>query len=240
MPEGQPIREVEPQVPIADAVRQIFERRATHGDRKLILEAYQSQFEKVLTTLPKDKRENTSIQIQRFAVKIRGYLSEYTTRFADYVRNIVVWPMISATEDFPKDKYYQMELARAKAWGEFALDTTKTATAERMAYRDHWLPNALTGAGSLGAVGLLGGVTFGALEGAKIGAVVGLGLGGAAVGAAVGGAIGGGMSLALEIKDRILGPPVVYYNLFAGNASSLSINSANANPVSTGVGMVAK
>jgi len=234
MSEGQSIREVEPSVPLADAIKQIFERRATHGERKLILESYQSKFDKLLETLPKEKRDTTAIKIQKFGVKIGAYLSEYGARFSDFVRNVFVWPMIAATEDFPKDKYYQIELARAKAWGDFARDTTITATAERMAYRDFFLPNALVGAGTAGTLGLFGGLAVGATEGTKIGVVTG-GLYGAAIGAAVGAAIGGGTALVLQIKDRLLGPPVLYYSLFSGSGAAININSGSTSTLSTAI-----
>ncbi len=229
MGEGQSIREVEPNMPLADAVTAIFERRAHHGERHLILETYQKKFEEILEHLPKEKRNTTAIQLQRLSVTIGGSIAEYSSRLSDFVRNIVNWPMVAAVEDFPKDKYYQIELARAQAWGEFAVNTTKTATAERMAYRDHFLPNALVGAGTLGSLGLVGGLAAGALEGGKVGLLGGLqgAAIGAAVGAAVGGAIGGASSLVLRVKDMFLGPPAAYYHLgvWAGSVAPSSGSS---------------
>lgn len=69
-------------------------------------------------------------------MKLRGVFAEYGARFGDFINNIINWPMIRATPDYPKDKFYQIELAQAKAWGGFARDTTRTATAERTGYRD--------------------------------------------------------------------------------------------------------
>lgn len=215
MPEGQIIREVEPRVPLADAVRQIFERRATHGERKLILETYQQKFEQLVTHLPKEKQDTAMVTIQRFMNKIRGYVSEYGARLVDYVRKVTVWPMIMATENYPKDKYYQMELARAKAWGEFGMNTTKTATAERISFRDNFLPSAIIGAETLAPVGAVAGL---ALLGASKGAAYGLVAGGAA-GAVAGGILGGGVAMGMYFSDMLFGPPVTYYNLFAGGGS---------------------
>ncbi len=237
MAEIQPTRERETGTSLASQINEIFERRATAGDRKLILETYQQKFDQLLLTLPKEKRDTIAIKIQQFAVKIGGYISEYSARFSDFVRNVVVWPMAAASEEFPKDKYYQIELARAKAWGEFARDTTKTATAERMAYRDHFLPSAITGAEAGGIFGAVAGAMFaGVAKGTEIGFIAGGGLQGAAIGAAVGGALGGGTALLMGIKDRIIGPPVLYYSLFAGmGGSSININTGSnslANPAS--------
>lgn len=59
-------------------------------------------------------------------------------------------------------------------------------------------------------------VAIGADLGAKAGIWGGLGTiaGGALVGGALGGAVGGLGALVLRLKDRILGEPVVYYELF--------------------------
>ncbi len=235
MAEGQSMYEREIGKPLANQINEIFERRAIAGERKYILETYQQKFDQLLLTLPKEKRDTIAIKIQKFTVKIGGYLSEYSARLADYVRNVFVWPMVAASEDFPKDKFYQIELARAKAWGEFARDTTRTATAERMAYRDHFLPSAITGAEAGGIFGAVAGAMFaGVAKGTEIGFIAGGGLQGAAIGAAVGGALGGGTALLLGIKDRLIGPPVLYYDLFAGmGGSSININTGSnslANP----------
>lgn len=215
MSEGLPPREVAPKEPLANAVRDIFERRATHGDRKLILETYQQKFEHLVTHLPKEKQGTAMVSIQRFMNKIGGYVSEYGARLTDYVRKVVVWPMMMATENYPKDKYYQMELARANAWGEFADNTTKTATAERISFRDHFLPSAIIGAETIAPIGAIAGLT---LLGASKGAAYGLVAGGAA-GAVAGGIIGGGIAAGMYLSDKLFGPPVTYYNLFAGGGT---------------------
>lgn len=224
MAEGQSPREVESHIKLADAVQQVFERRAAAGKRKLILETYQQKFNQLLLTLPGEKRDTIAVEIQRLFVTIGGAFSEYGSRFIDFVRNVFVFPMIVATEDFPKDKYYQMNLAGAKAWGEFALNTTKTATAERMSYRDNFLGSVLTG---IPTGGLMGAVAMGTLEGTKIGTLAG-GLGGAALGAvggAAGGALlGGATSLFLRAKDAIIGPPVLYYSIFSLNGPTFQLN----------------
>lgn len=213
--------------PITDEIQAIFDRKATTGERNLIVDTYKHKFEKLLETLPKEKRDNVAIKLQKLGVKIGAYMSEYGARISDVVRNIVLWPMIAATDDFPKDKYYQIELARAKAWGEFARDTTKTATAERMAYRNHFLPSTLAGIVPGGIFGFMSGVTFGAVEGTKYGVMTG-GMYGAGIGAAAGAVIGGLTSLGMAIKDRLIGPPVLYYNLFAGTGgSSINISTGN-------------
>jgi len=212
--------------PLEREIQAVFDRRAEHGERRLILDTYLEKFDNLLKTMPKEQRDTAMVKIQRFVVKIGGYISEYTARFTDFVRSVVVWPMVAATQDFPKDKYYQIELARAKAWGEFARDTTKTATSERMAYRDHFFPSALVGAEALGIFGTVAGATYlGATKGTIAGAAVG-GLYGAAAGAVVGGAIGGTAALVMRLKDRIFGPPAVYYSLFTygGGSSGGGIN----------------
>ena len=205
--------EGEPKRPLDELVTDVFERRATRGNRKLILEMYEKKFEDLLQTIPPEQRVNTAVTIQKFLVTVGGYVKEYGARFVDFVRSVVVWPMIRATEEFPKDKYYQMSLSWAKSWGEYGRSTTKTATAERMSYRNQFLANSLLGAqvgGVLSAVGL------GLAEGAKYGTLAG-GLQGAVVGAAVGGvalgAIHGGTSLFLRLKDAVIGTPVFFYEL---------------------------
>ncbi len=216
MPEGQSMHEREVGKPLADQVQEVFERRATQGERKFIWDTYNKKFEQLLQNLPKEKQANIAVKIQKIMTTVRGFVGEYGSRFADFVRKAFLWPMIRSAEDFPKDKYYQMELARAKAWGEFAKDTTKTATRERTAFRDHFLSTAVShaqvGAATLGTLGVIGGA---ALEGAKAGAI--LGIQGAAAGAVIGGALGGAYSWGLHIKDKMMGPPVVFYDLFAPN-----------------------
>lgn len=219
MPEGQSIVERTHATPLVKEVQAVFDRRAEHGERRLILDTYLEKFDSLLKTMPKEQRDTAMVKIQRFIVKIGGYVSEYTARFADFIRNVVVWPMIAATEDFPKDKNYQIELARANAWGEFARNTTKTATAERTAYRDHFLPTAIIGSEAVGALGIFAGATYG---GAKLGGLSGAAVGGvagAAAGAVVGGILGGSAALVMRLKDRILGPPVVYYSMFIYGSS---------------------
>lgn len=223
MPEGQSIREVEPTKPLADAVREVFERRASHGPRKLILEMYRNKFDTLLMTLPKEQRDTIAIKIQRLFVMIGAAFAEYGSRFVDFVRNVLVLPMIWATKDFPTDKYYQLNLSGAQAWGEFALRTTKTATAERMNYRDHFWNAAAAGVPMWSIAGAVG---VGTLEGAKVGAL--FSPAGAAVGAAagaVGGAVlAGATSLFYKIKDTLLGPTVVYYGLYSFHATGITIN----------------
>jgi len=212
---------------LGDQIQAIFERRATKGERKLILETYETKLDALIQKLPKEQQDNVAIKIQKILTTIRGVFAEYGARITDFARKVFLWPLIRAGKDFPKDKYYQIELGRAKAWGEFAKDTTKTATAERTAFRDHFLSTAVSHAGVGGAVlgtaGIIGGA---ATEGAKIGAVVGLGVQGAAVGAIAGGILGGAYSAGLFLKDKIMGPPVVFYDLLAGaGRNGITINA---------------
>lgn len=60
------------------------------------------------------------------------------------------------------------------------------------------------------------GIWLGAIEGVKFGTVLG---GATAAGAVLGGAIGGAAALIMRLKDRIIGPPVVYYDLFGSGGS---------------------
>lgn len=227
MPESQSIHEVEPKKPLADAVREVFERRATKGEQKLIIKTYQKKLEALVQKMPAEQQKDIAIKIQKGITVIRGAFAEYGARFIDFMRKIFLWPMIRVDKDFPKDKYYQIELARAKAWGEFGMDTTKTATAERTAYRDHFLSTSLSHAQAVGASVGVSSALWGALEGAKIGTVVGLGAQGAAAGAVVGGIAGGAYSLSLFMKDKIMGPPTAFYDLFWG--------SGRRNPVFTSI-----
>lgn len=237
MAEHQSLRKPEIMSPLAQEIQTVFDRRATKGERKLILKTYQQKFEQLVVNMPREQRDTAMIKIQRLVIKVGGYVSEYSARFIDYVRNAVLWPMVAATTDFPRDKYYQIELARAKAWGNFALDTTRTATAERMAYRDYFLPTALTGAETVGFMGtfvgaVAGGVKAGTLSGAAVG-----GLYGAAAGAAIGAAAGGSVALAMRLKDRILGPPVLYYSLnrYSGSSGGSGLNLDLGNTASAAV-----
>jgi hypothetical protein len=211
--------------PLSAQIAEVMDRRATRGDRRLILDTYKDQFEQLIRTLPKEKRDTVAIKIQKFFVSVSGFLSEYGARFTDFVRNVFVSPML-VSGDFPHDKYYQLNLSRAKAWGEFARDTTKTATAERMNYRDHFLPAALSG---IPTGGLLGAVALGTFEGAKYGTLA-AGAAGAVVGAglgAVGGlAYKGAESLFYKAKDAIIGPPVIYYNLNSFIGPSFTLNKS--------------
>lgn len=221
-------QEREPRKPLADQVSEIFERRATKGERKLILETYEKKLDALIQKLPKEQQDNIAVKIQKILTTIRGVFAEYGARITDFARKVFLWPMIRSATDFPKDKYYQIELGRAKAWGEFAKDTTKTATAERTAFRDHFLSTAVSHAGVGGAVLGTAGLVTGAVEGAKIGAVVGLGVQGAAAGAVVGGVLGGAYSAGLYFKDKIMGPPVVYYDLLAGaGRNGITINASS-------------
>lgn len=224
MPEGQSRVESEQVRPLADLVGDIFDRRVEHGNRTIILETYQKKFEKMLETLPQENRNTLAVELSRLLVTIQGVVSEYGARVSDFVRKIVLWPMIKADKNFPKDKYYQLELARAQAWGDFSLRTTKTATAERMAYRNNFMPSALVGAeiGTLGGAYLapaLVGSAIGAGKGAAAG--IALGAGGIALGAGIGAAIGGGSALLLRLKDEIMGPPILFYNMGGGVAGGV-------------------
>lgn len=213
-------------------INEIFERRASAGERTLIMQTYQQGFEKLLQTMSKEKQNTSMIKIQRALTKIEGAVHEYGARFVDYIRKIFVWPLIAATEDFPKDKYYQIELSRAKAWGEFASTTTKTATAERNAYRDHFLPAALTVASTTSAVGaFIGGSLAGVVQGGLTG--LGGGIVGAGIGAVAGGVLGGGASLTMRYKDMMLGEPRMFYNLnmimrSGGSGNGVSIGGMQA------------
>lgn len=222
--------EGEPKRPLTELVTDVFERRATRGNRQLIVEMYEQKFEDILQTIPPDQRENTAVAIQKFLVTVGGHVKEYGSRFVDFVRSIVVWPMIHATKEFPKDKYYQMSLSWAKAWGEYGRSTTKTATAERMSYKNQFLANSLLGA-QVG--GVLGAVSLGMVEGAKYGTLA-AGLQGAVIGAAVGGvalgAIHGGTSLFLRLKDTVIGTPVFFYEL-GGNPLSVRVSSSTSTPL---------
>lgn len=212
--------------PLGELIADVFERRvstpAVKKERRLIMETYSEKFRELVNTMPPEQRDTTAIQLQKIFVKLGSIFSEYGARFGDFVNNIVNWPMIHATPDFPKDRFYQIGLAQAKAWGGFARDTTRTATAERTAYRDHFLPSAIIG-GETGA--MLGGVMsipfaigVGLEEGARYG--LALGAAGVAGGALLGAALGGLSALVMRLKDRIIGPPVVYYELFGSVSSS--------------------
>lgn len=209
--------------PLAALIEDVFERRiataSVKPERRLIMETYAEKFREIVNTLPPEKRDTTAIQLQKIFVKLGSVFSEYGARFSDFVNNIINWPMIRATTDFPKDKHYQMGLARAKAWGGFALDTTKTATAERFAYRDHFLPSAVIGAEQGALVGGAMSIPIAIGLGADLGAKTGLlaGAAGVAGGALLGGALGGATALIMRLKDRIIGPPVVYYELNTGS-----------------------
>lgn len=220
--------------PLAALIDDVFERRvstsAVKKERRLIMETYGAKFQAIVDTLPEAKRETTSIVIQKFLVNVGGFFSEYGARITDFVRNVALWPVIRATPDFPRDKYYQIELSRAKAWGTFGRDTTKTATAERVGYRDHFLISASTGSlwGSIA-----GGTSLGILEGAKYGlaggvqgAVVGAGLG-----AVLGGIVGGFSPLVYKLQDALIGPPAAYYDLDAYSRNiSISLGQSTSLP----------
>lgn len=227
MAEGQSMREREIGTSLASQINEVFERRATAGDRKLIMDTYRQKFEHLIRTLPKEKQDTAMVKIQRAIVKVSGAFYEYGARFTDFVRKIFLWPMVTAVEEFPKDKYYQMELARVKAWGEFAHDTTKTATAERNAYRDNFLPSSLIGAEAIGALGTYIGATLGGVKAGTLAGAASGGLYGAAIGAVSGGVLGGAMSLVMRANDRIMGPPVAYYNLNAAFSGSISTTIGN-------------
>ena len=69
MAEGQSIHEREMAKPLANQINEIFERRATAGDRKLIMETYTQRFEQLIRTMPKEKQATAMIKIQRAIVK---------------------------------------------------------------------------------------------------------------------------------------------------------------------------
>lgn len=232
MPERGGLSHEQEHKDLSSQIGEIFERRATKGERKLILETYETKLDALIQKLPKEQQDNIAIKLQKILTTIRGVFAEYGARITDFARKVFLWPMIRAGKDFPKDKYYQIELGRAKAWGEFAKDTTNTATAERTAFRDHFFSTAVSHAGVVGAVLGTGGIIGGAAtEGAKIGAIVGLGIQGAAVGAVAGGILGGAYSAGLFLKDKIMGPPVVYYDLLAGaGRSGITINAPTKMP----------
>lgn len=231
------------QKPLDELIAEVFDRKAKRNGEKrlLILETYQQKFENLVEKMPPENQDTLMVNLQKIGMTIRGTFAEYGARITDFVRNIVVWPMIRTAPDFPKDKYYQIQLARTKAWTGFAGNTVKTATAERLAYRDHFLPSAVIGAES-GALfgtfwGIPAGILIGATEGAKVGLAVGAG--GVAAGAGLGAILGGGASLIMRLKDRMIGPPIAYYNLDSfsgtrgggvsiGKSSSLSTNMSSS------------
>ena len=213
--------------PLADLIADVFERRVDTAivkkERRLIMETYGTKFQAIVDTMPEAKRETTSVVIQKFFVSVGGFLSEYEARITDFVRNVVLWPVIRATPDFPRDKYYQIALARAKAWGTFGRDTTRTATAERIGFRDHFMASAMTGTlwGSIGGGEVFGvsrGLEFG-LSGGVQGAILGAGLG-----AVAGGIVGGLGPLIYKLQDAIIGPPAAYYmDWYTGNSPLITI-----------------
>lgn len=239
------VEQVSPEVirkkPLGDLIADVFERRvstqAVKKERRLIMETYGVKFRELVDTLPPEKRNTTAIELQKIFVKLRGVFAEYGARFGDFVNNIINWPMIHATPDFPKDKFYQIGLARAKAWGGFARDTTRTATSERKGFRDHFLPSSIVGAEGGAMLGTFASVPVAISVGADLGAKAGIwgGLGAVAGGALLGGALGGLGALALRLKDRILGEPVVYYDLF-GTAASSSSSSSGGSSIHMGGG----
>lgn len=220
--------------PLSDLITDVFERRvstqAVKKERRLIMETYGVKFRELVDTLPPEKRDTTAIELQKIFVKLRGVFSEYEARFGDFINNIINWPMIRATPDFPKDRYYQIGLAKAKAWGGFARDTTRTATLERKGFRDYFLPSSIIGAEGGAMLGSLASVPVGIMVGTEIGVQAGIwgGIGTIAGGALLGGALGGLGALVLRLKDRILGEPVVYYDLFGAATSSGSGSSGGS------------
>lgn len=215
-----------------EQIEAIFKRRSDAArERGLIKRVYEENFRKMIDTLPSENQDSIRVKTQKLAITTRAVFAEYGARLTDFVRTLVVRPMILATSDFPKDKYYQIELARAKAWTGFAHNTIPTATAERNAYRDNFLPSALSGAteGALvgGFFGIPAGILLGALEGATVGAVAGIG--GVVAGTAIGATIGGVGSIGRRIMDRWIGPPVAYYNLdkfIVNQTTNVSVNSS--------------
>jgi len=208
--------------PLDQKIAAIFDRSVKEYEKGTVQKVYQEKFQELVNFMPSEDRDRIMVKLQKLGVSIRGAFGEYGSRFFDFVRNAVSWPLIQADSTYPKDKYYQMAIARAKAWTGFAKDTTKTATAERNVLKNHFLPSAITGA-EYGALGFgIAGAALGATKGAAVGAAT-MGLGGAAVGAGLGAAVGGLGSIARRIKDRMIGPPIMYYNLDSGAVAQASV-----------------
>lgn len=228
--------------PLDEQIAAVFDRSVDNYKKdKLIIKTYEQKFQQLVDQLPADRQDDVMIKLQKIGMTIRGIFNEYGARFTDFVRNIVVWPMVKAVPDFPKDKYYQVQLARAKAWTGFAKDTVPTATSERLGYRDHFLPSVVTQAQAGALFSTFWAIPFGVAVGATEGAKYGLaaGLGGVAAGAGLGAIIGGGSTLIMRLKDRMIGPPIAYYNLdhysgttvvssgSSGSSSGMELNSGS-------------
>ena len=215
--------------PLDQQIADVFERKANAAKARLIKSTYAEKFQQMVERLPAEQQDSIMVSLQKLGLSIKGFCAEYGARFTDFVRNIFIWPMVKAAPDFPKDKYYQIALARAAAWTGFAQNTRSTATKERTAYRDHFLPSTVIGAefGSLFGTmwGIPAGIIIGGVKGAEAGAIAGAA--GIAVGAGIGAAVGGLTSIIMKIKDRIIGPPVVYYNLDAYSGSGTTISSSS-------------
>lgn len=196
---------------IHEQIAEIFNRRE---ERLNLKDAYKKAFEVLVETLAPEDRDRVMVKLQKFGISVRGTFAEYGSRFCDFVRNTVSWPLAMADSSYPKDKYYQMERARAEALMRSWARTLNVATTERKVLRDNFLAAAVTG----GAYGSIAGAAVSVLPaigvGIKYGALAGAAAGveGAAIGAGIGGLIGGMSSLVMRIKDKIMGPPVAQLN----------------------------
>jgi hypothetical protein len=188
----------------------IFDRKAGAGSEHLIKDTFVGKFNDMVEHMAPADQNRIMVKIQRGLVTIGGYMHEYGARIADFVRNTVNAPMVMADEKFPKNAIYTEVLSMAESWGNHAKNTQKTATDARNSYRDHFLPTAATGA----LQGAVFGGLYGALEGSKYGLVAN-GPHGAVVGAGVGGALGVLAPIVMRIKDKLMGPPVLYYSIFS-------------------------
>jgi hypothetical protein len=197
-------------------VASIFNRKVEKYEKGTVIRMYQEKFHDLCQQLPHEEQNRITVKLQQIGILVRGTVGEYGARFSDFIRNIVSWPMIMADSTFPKDKYYQMALARAKAWTGYASDTTKTATRERESFKDHFLPSVIAGATGGAVIGALYGGPIGVVAGLKTGSEIGLAIASSTVAGGGLGAFAGGLrSLVYKIQDRIFGHPARSYNMDA-------------------------
>lgn len=187
----------------------VFDRREQDTKEHLIKDAFVNAFDDMVQNMEPEDQKTIMVKIQRGLVTIGGYMHEYGARLGDFVRNAVNAPMLAADESFPRNKIYAETLSVAKQWGDHAKNTQKIATDTRNSYRDHFLPTTATGA-LQGAIAL---GTLSAIEGSKYGFVA-AGFQGALIGAGAGGVIGAATPWIMRIKDKLMGPPVLYYSLY--------------------------
>lgn len=189
----------------------VFDRREEATKEHLIKDAFVNAFDDMVQNMEPENQDRIMVKIQRGLVTIGGYMHEYGARLGDFVRNAVNAPMILGDENasFPRNKVYAEVLSVAQSWGVHAKNTQKIATDTRNSYRDHFLPTAATGA-LQGALAL---GTISAIEGSKYGFVA-AGFQGALIGAGAGGVIGAATPWIMRIKDKLMGPPVLYYSLY--------------------------